>query len=74
MTRQQGFKRARTLTKIHRDVDQNESDDNQGILEDKEAHPSTKKVRWDNRTDESGVNNQEDSDDEPGGSQNVRSI
>ena len=78
MTRQQGFKRARKQTKDdHKSVNMSGSDDengNEGVLDDEEAHVVKKRVRWDNGTENSGVDRQDGSDDEPGGPQQVRYV
>ena len=41
---------------------------------DQETHPSKKKVRWDSGARDSGVDDQANSDDEPGGPQKVRCL
>ncbi|KIM89101.1 hypothetical protein PILCRDRAFT_211886 [Piloderma croceum F 1598] len=65
MARQQGIKRARTQTKNHGSLNQNQSDDEgAGRCDHQETHPSKKKVRWDSGADDSSANDQDDSDDE----------
>jgi hypothetical protein len=68
MARQQSNKRARTQTGS---LNQNQSDDEGAGRCD---HPSKKKVRWDSRADDSGTNDQDDSDDESASLQQVRCL
>jgi hypothetical protein len=67
MARQQDYKRARVQTNSpNQNEDENEND--------QETHPSKKKVRWDSGARDSGVDDQANSDDEPGGPQKVRCL
>jgi len=75
MARQQGIKRARTSTKNHGSLNQNQSDDEgAGRCDHQETHLSKKRVRWDSEADDSAGNDQDDSDDESAGLQQVRCL
>lgn len=64
MARQQGSKRVRAQTKVQRSVENGADNEHDGISDDQIFHRS-KKVRWDNGTNESVAGDREDSDDAP---------
>lgn len=72
MARQQGFKRARTRSKAHKNASDDESDSS---VDRTNTHPVKKTVRWMKGTNKDGLNSQgvEDSDDESVGLQKVSS-
>jgi hypothetical protein len=72
MARQQGFKRARTRSKAHKNASDDESDSS---VDRTNTHPVKKTVRWMKGTNEDGLDSQgvEDSDDESVGLQKVSS-
>lgn len=69
MARQRGSKRARTQPETHK----NAFDDENNSVDGQDVHTAKKTVRWENGTDANTVDDQDNSDDDSGGSQKVSS-